>query len=266
LPLRCSLQPIVCNTDYFWYFCSPLADFKMFKRTLRNLFIFFGLDLTKNLRYDRLTGKLASKLLKKNSRCIDVGSHKGEFLDLVMKLAPDTKHYAFEPIPAYYNYLKENYTESVHVLPYAVGEKTGETKFHYVLNAPAYSGILKRKYSVDNPEISEITVPMTTLDEVIPENEKIDLIKIDVEGGEFSVLKGAEKLIKRDKPYIIFECGLGASDYYGTTPQDIFDFLSRNTGLKISLMDETSGEKALSREEFCKIFNDSKEYYFLAHP
>jgi FkbM family methyltransferase len=239
---------------------------RMIKRSIRSVLIFLGLDLTKNLRYDRLTKKLASKILNKNSRCIDVGSHKGEFLDMILALAPNAKHYAFEPIPAYYRLLDKNYKDKVMVLPYALGEKTGDTNFQYVVNAPAYSGILKRKYALENPGISEITVPMTTLDSIIPEHEKIDLIKIDVEGGEFGVLKGAENLIKRNKPYIIFECGLGASDYYGTTPEAIFDFLSNKTGLKISLLNNTLEEKSLSKEEFCKIFYSSSEYYFLAHP
>ena len=43
------------------------------------------------------------------------------------------------------------------------------------------------------PEIDQIRVETERLDQVIPENTRIDFIKIDVEGAEFEVLKGAEK-------------------------------------------------------------------------
>jgi hypothetical protein len=89
------------------------------------------------------------------------------------------------------------------------------------------------------------------------------LIKIDVEGGEFAVLKGAEKLLKRAQPILIFECGMGASEYYGTTPEALFDYLNQ-LGYGIFLLSCWLRKKPkLSKAEFCRIFNDNSEYYFV---
>lgn len=58
-----------------------------------------------------------------------------------------------------------------------------------------------------NEEIA-VEVPTVPLDEVIPDTEQVLLIKIDVQGWEYHVLKGASKLLSRKKghaPYLIYE-------------------------------------------------------------
>ena len=93
----------------------------------------------------------------------------------------------------------------------------------------------------------------------------IDFIKIDVEGAEMLVLSGAKKTIERCKPIVVFEHGLGASDVYGTTPRQIFIFF-RDCGMNISLMrDWLSAKPPLSINAFEDEFNQSKNYYFIAH-
>ena len=105
------------------------------------------------------------------------------------------------------------------------------------------------------------------MDSIIPASTKISLIKIDVEGAELGVLKGAKNLLQRDKPIVIFECGMGASDYYGTQPEDVFRFLNNEAGLKISLLQNwLHNKQPLTVEEFVVTYRDNREYYFIAHP
>lgn len=235
------------------------------KDTIRELFISLHLDLTKNLKYDRLTRSILKNYLMKDSNCIDVGCHKGEILDLILHYAPEGKHYAFEPIPYLYSELKNKYDFKVKVFPYALSDYSGETTFQLVKNAPAYSGIKRRRYDISNPIIEEIKVDLKTLDEIIPFNEKIHLIKIDVEGGEFGVLKGAKNLLKMNKPIIIFECGKGASDYYGTSPLDLYNFISIEIGLKIyTLQSFIQNKQPINEDEFENYYNTNEEYYFIA--
>ena len=224
---------------------------------------FFKLDFTKNLEYDRLTKEIIKKVVSPNSVCVDVGCHKGEILDLIFKESKQ-KHFAFEPIPALNQTLTKKYGESINLFNCALSDKEGETTFNYVKNAPAYSGIKQRKYSIANPEIEKITVPLKMMDEVIANTRNIDFIKIDVEGAELSVLKGAKKIIQQHQPIIIFECGLGASDFYGTTPEDVFIFF-QNIGMKLFLLKKwINNQEHLQEDEFVNIFNKNKEYYFLA--
>ena len=236
------------------------------KSIIRNLLLFSHLDLTTNLKYDRLSLLIMKQIIKRDSNCIDIGCHKGEILDKILRLAPLGAHFAFEPIPHYFDKLKNKYSKNVTVYPYALFSEEGETPFQFVKNDPAYSGIKKRRYDTKTPEIEEITVEMKTLDSLIPKEIKIDFIKIDVEGAEFGVLKGAEKLLKKDKPTVIFECGLGASDYYNTNPDDLFSFIESHLEMQVNTFDRFLKKKdPLSQKEFKYYFDSGKEYYFVAY-
>lgn len=235
------------------------------KDTLRLVLNFLHLDLTKNLEYDRLTKSIMKKVIQKNANCIDVGCHKGEILQSIIKLAPGGKHFGFEPIPYLYDNLKLKFDGQATILPYALSDKSGQTTFNLVKNAPAYSGINKRKYAVADPEIEEIQVELKQLDEVIPSETKIDLIKIDVEGGEFDVLKGAKNILKNHQPILIFECGIGASEFYGTNPAELFQYL-QDLNYKIStLRAYMKHQDSLTISEFEQAFTNNTDYYFIAH-
>jgi len=233
------------------------------KSILRNLLSFLRLDLTKNLEYDRLTKQILKSTLHQNSNCVDIGCHKGEILDLFIQYAPNGKHVAFEPIPEYYDRLTEKYPE-VTVYNYALSNSDGEVSFNYVKNAPAYSGLQQRHYAVKHPEIEKITVHKTQLDAIISSSTSIDLIKIDVEGGELNVLKGASQLIQQQHPIIIFECGLGASDFYGTNPEDVFEFFEDIHYDLFLLKDFINKKIALSKKKFLNVYATNEEYYFIA--
>ena len=236
----------------------------LIKDTIRKSLNALHLDLTRNLKYDRLTKDVIAKALSKNSNAIDVGCHKGEILDLILKHAPSGKHFAFEPIPDFYEALKVKYASRCEVFPFALSDAQGETTFNYVRNAPAYSGIKKRAYAVETPDVVELNVKVETLDHIIPAGTKIDFIKIDVEGGEFGVLKGAKNLLIHSKPLLVFECGLGASEFYGTKPGDVFDYLNLINYRIYTLQNWLDKKQALSKEKFIDCFENKKEYYFVA--
>jgi len=236
------------------------------KKLIRELLIFLHLDLSKNLEYDRLTNLILKKHLKSNSNCLDVGCHKGEILDLMLALSPNGRHIGFEPLPDFFDNLKTKYENIATILPYALSDQSGITQFQYVKNDPAYSGIKKRKYATENPEVEQIEVQMKTMDDVVGE-DKVDLVKIDVEGGELAVMKGGKEVLKKNKPIVVFECGIGASDYYGTTGNDVFKFLNDEVGLKLNtLKGFLKKGKPLTEAEFAGCFNSNREYYFVAYP
>lgn len=235
------------------------------KKIARNTFNTLGIDLTKNLKYDRLTKQVLKKVLKENSSSIDIGCHKGEMLEEILKYAPNGKHFAFEPIPDFYkNLLSVFKNKNIVFHDCALSKESGSTEFNYVVNAPAYSGLKQRSYKVQ-PEIKKIPVKVEKLDDLIPANDKIDLIKIDVEGGEFDVLKGAAQTIKKSKPVVIFEFGLGASDFYQISPKAMFDLLNDELGLSVYTISDWLKNKApLSIQEFTDCYQQKKEYYFIA--
>ena len=238
------------------------------KKAIKQLIKKIPIAFTQNQRYDRQTNRIIARVCKSGSNCIDIGAHKGEVLDAILKYAPQGTHYAFEPIPDLYNGLKAKYQNrpNCKILDIALSNQKGTSSFNYVISNPSYSGLKKRKYDRDNEQDTMITVQTDRLDNVLPDNLNIDLIKIDVEGGEMLVLEGAVNTIKRTKPVIIFEHGLGASDFYDSSPVKLFDLLS-GCGLKISLMkDWLSNKPALTQEQFKAIYDKNSDYYFVAHP
>ena len=234
------------------------------KDLARETLMLLHLDLTQNLKYDRLTKVIMKEYLKPDSNCIDVGCHKGEILEMMLKFAPKGRHYAFEPIPYLYNDLVQKFKDDATIYPYALSDEKGSTTFNLVKNAPAYSGLKQRHYDIENPDIEVINVEKETLDDLLGDS-RIDFIKIDVEGGEFGVLKGAKTLLRKNLPTILFECGKGASDYYGTQPADIYNYLTQEIGLRLFTLNAfIKGGNALTRSEFVQCFDTMKEYYYVA--
>lgn len=225
------------------------------------------INFTKNMEYDTQTIKVIRKHCTSNSNCIDIGCHKGEILDIFLKYASEGKHYAFEPIPQMYNILIDKYKNMNCVIKsIALSNHIGKSTFNYVKSNPAYSGLLKREYKNENEYIETITVTTDTLDNIIPPTESVSMIKIDVEGAELQVLEGAIETIKRTKPLIIFEHGLGASDYYGANPEKIYILLS-NCGMHISTMKNwLSNKNRFTLEEFKYQYYNRINYYFIAFP
>lgn len=238
---------------------------QLLKSWIREACISFGLDLSKNLKYDRLTRIILKTSLKTDSNCIDVGCHKGEILHFILKYAPQGRHFAFEPIPTFYNRLQTKFGSKAHIYPFALSDSNGQTTFNWVKNAPAFSGLKQRTYLVKNPDIEVIPVKIRMLDELIPQDVQIDFIKIDVEGGEFGVLRGASNLILRCKPLIMFESGTGSSEFYGTTPQDLYHFINHELGLKIFTLEGfVKKENPLSAETFLDLYQNRGEFCFMA--
>ncbi len=130
---------------------------------------------------------------------------------------------------------------------------------------PAYSGLLQRGYP-KREVVRQIRVRVDRLDNIIPQDAPVALIKIDVEGGEYGVLAGGVRTIRRTRPVIIFEHG-ASSRKYGVTSEMIYRLLTRTLGLRVSLMScWLAGEPPLTREQFLEQYRAGRNWYFIAHP
>jgi len=222
--------------------------------------------LTKNHRYDKQTKKIIQQL-PPDSNCIDIGCFKGEILDLMLQSAPEGHHFGIEPIPVLFKKLEEKYSANTHctILNCAASNTSGQADFNYVITNPSYSGLLKRDYDKAHEEDTSIRVQTERLDTLIPSDIRIDLIKIDVEGAELRVLEGASRIIEKDHPVVIFEHGVGASEYYGSSPAKLFDFF-QSRSMKISNLGAfLKSAPPLSLEAFDRQYRNKENFYFVAH-
>jgi FkbM family methyltransferase len=225
--------------------------------------------VTQNQHYDRETKAVIRRLCRPDSNCVDVGTHRGEILDIMRAAAPKGTHFGFEPLPQFFKRLEAKYRHAarIHVFPYALSTEAGTASFNHVKTNPAYSGLQKRSYDRAGELDETITVETRRLDEVLqPFDLPVQLMKIDVEGGELGVLRGAEALLRRDHPVIIFEFGIGGSDHYGTTPKVLLDFLEP-LGYRVSLMKRyLEGKPHFTLKELEGQFYGKKNFYFIAYP
>jgi FkbM family methyltransferase len=232
---------------------------------LKSLLKKLPVPLTKNHRYDLLTKKIIQQHCNETSNCIDAGAHRGEVLDWFLKFAPRGKHYAFEPIPDLYEALQEKYSDKgCKVFRIALSDTRGLSSFNYVTSNPAYSGLKKRRY--DRKKETDTSIPVHTdrLDNVIPPGFPVHFIKIDVEGGEMNVLKGATRILAAYHPLIVFEFGIGGSDIYGTKPEQLFSFLETFHYKIFLLRDFIRRQSPLDPDGFKNQFYNKINYYFVA--
>ena len=211
------------------------------------------------------------RVLREDSNCIDVGCHVGSILKEMLRLAPRGRHFAFEPLPDLYQGLLQAFgnTANLTFYDYALSDTAGPATFQHVVSNPGYSGLRRRRYDRPHEELREITVRTNLLDALIPADVPVRFIKVDVEGGELQVFRGAAATIKRSRPYMVFEHGLGAADCYGTSPESVYDLLAGQCGLRLALMADWlqgDGDPALGREDFCEQFYRHHNYYFMAYP
>jgi FkbM family methyltransferase len=195
---------------------------------------------------------------------VDVGAHSGDILSHIVELAPKGRHHAVEALPNLSAQLETKFP-SVQVHSCAVADRTGTAEFLHIVNAPAYSGLRERELPYESP-VEKTRVPVNRLDDLIPDSDKITLIKMDIEGGEYHAMLGAENLLQRCHPIVVFEFGMGAADHYGVNPFMMFDLLSR-CGLRVSTMRRwLGGLPGLDRREFDLRFRKRKDFYFIAYP
>ena len=139
--------------------------------------------------------RLLEKLVTRKSSVVDVGANIGWFT-----LCSATKArvvHAFEPEPTNFHFLQlsvaRNKFRNVQLHAHAIGEREGLATLFLA------DGSNKGTHStVWRVGAQELVVPMETLDRLFP-SETIDVLKIDVEGGEPEVLSGARRMINEKR-------------------------------------------------------------------
>lgn len=228
--------------------------------------LYTALAPTRAARYDRQLNAVMRRVLRPDSNTIDIGAHRGAVLAELMRRAPRGQHIAVEPLPEHARYLAARFP-SARVHQCALSDAAGEATFYHVVSRPTRSGLRQVAYPSADEQVEPISVPLARLDDLLPPELPISLIKIDVEGAEHGVLAGGAELIRRQRPVIVFEHGLLAPRYYGVASEAVYRLLSETCGLRVSTMERwLAGRPPLDEAAFVREVSELGGYYYIAYP
>jgi len=183
-------------------------------------------------------------LLARQSRppyCIfDVGSNQGQYLELITRSLSglDYTVHCFEPGAHTFSVLQANAPGegNIRLNNMALGREAGEFTLHYDAEGSGLASMTRRRLGHIGIDFDKSeTIRVDTLDAYCRENqvERIQLLKLDVEGHELDVLQGASGMFaKRAVELVTFEFG-GCNIDTRTFLQDFFYFF-RDAGMQIS--------------------------------
>lgn len=170
------------------------------------------------------TAALFRRLLRPGSTVFDVGANVGYYALLAGRsVGPDGRVFAFEATPAVATRLAENVAlnglDNVTVVHSAVCDRSGEIEFR--LHDDDSEGNSMVNFAADWPTVR---VPAVSLDEYAADHglERVDVVKVDVEGAEPLVLAGATRLLSAARPpVLIMESNPDALKAGGSSPADL---------------------------------------------
>lgn len=147
------------------------------------------------------------RYLKPGMTFVDIGANIGQHTLFVSRIVGASGNViSFEPIPHLYEQIKRsvhaNAMTNCNIINAGCGEKE-ETKTLYI-NKANIGGSSLVVPSINSND-GEISIKILKAEDILLDYEKIDLIKIDVEGYEYQALLGLEKIIARDKPVFFIE-------------------------------------------------------------
>lgn len=185
------------------------------------------------LRDDKAEIREMLRLLSKGDVALDIGCHKGAYLYWMRsRVGSSGRVIAFEPQPALAarlaRVIRAAGWKNVTVHNIALSSSEGAADLHIPggAAAPSPGATLEIREEEPAPDSSAVRVKTMRLDSLLPARRAepaVKLIKCDVEGHELDVFRGAEQLLRREGPALLFECEQRHQS--GRDMREVFEFL-----------------------------------------
>jgi len=177
-------------------------------------------------RWEAHFSTIAKALIRKDSVCVDCGANFGYNSVVMGKLVDDGNLVCFEPQRVVYEQLRKN-LDANNIVDYksycmCVGETSESVELNVVNYEASWVNIGDTSIGSGGEKSETIRIDDLNLDQ-------LDFIKIDVQGYEMSVLRGAEKTISRFHPSIFVELEAHHLVRFGVSVADVIDFLKRKS-------------------------------------
>ena len=219
---------------------------------------------------DLETARFIEAHLQDAQSAIDVGAHTGAILKDIVRFSPSGDHHAVEPLPNLAAALRSNYPKvTVHecVLGSAafVAGTGGRSTINHNIDDPGYSSVRRR----DHPRLKDartepVSVEVRSLDCIAREVESLALVKIDVEGFEVEVLRGAEQMLREQRPVVVFEHERVDVDAESGDTAALHELFT-NAGYTISRLVDWQSPVSLDLDAF-EASNRNGDSYYVALP
>ncbi len=175
------------------------------------------------------------RLLAPDAVFVDAGANQGEFTVCAASCVPNGHVIAFEPFPAARERLGRNVAgnrfENVTVHSVGLSDNNQDDIPFYGADSEFSDGTqnigLQTLFGVPGRNVLLTHINLRRLDDLLPSGQRVDVMKIDVEGAELAVMKGAEETIRREKPAIIFEANHETSEAAGYPVRALYEWLDR---------------------------------------
>jgi FkbM family methyltransferase len=186
--------------------------------------------------YEPVESYLITRLIRPGMTFIDAGANIGQYTLLASTaVGPSGSVHAFEPIPANFEQLRTsvelNGLSNVHLNPLALWNESTVLRFDlpdgYHDNAGSYRVV------AGGGRAGVIEAQAMRLDDHVAENgiQRVNIIKIDVEGAEPFVLEGARATLERDRPLVLMEVNRSSLSASGGSPAALVE-LFRSLGYR----------------------------------
>ena len=179
------------------------------------------------LDYESILERHYSRLLTTGSVAIDIGAHRGRHLEKFISLVGEKGFcLAFEPLPfAFESLCRKFQSKNIELYNIALSKFRGNSTFTFATGTPEESGLRERIFNdPQNAKPTLINVMVDTLDNYTLNLNKIDFIKIDIEGGEIDCLCGSKNTINTFRPIISVEYGYPSYSTYENKKDTLFYF------------------------------------------
>jgi len=210
-----------------------------------------ALGLLVDVNFEKPITQLLEKTIKASDTVLDIGAHIGYHTLTMAKLTgPGGKVYAFEPDPVNFALLKKNIEvngyQNVVPVQKAVSNKNGEGKLYIGKKSNALNRIYNSRHGQ-----SSITIESVRLDDFI--KGRVDLIKIDINGGEGIAFQGMQQVLRRTSKIILEFYPVFAREG-GSEPMHILNTLRQN-GFELR---QIKGENLEPIEDFKRFLEELK--------
>lgn len=154
----------------------------------------------------------------RNKHIIDAGGYVGDTA-LLFSSYTDKNIHVFEASPSNMDIVREtirlNHLDNIVPVSKALGEKSGTATFSLGERNSCNSLVERPGYNYPD----HIEVPVVTLDDYVRENDlEVGLIKVDIEGGEQLLLRGAVETIRTQHPILLISIYHSANDFFEIKP------------------------------------------------